>query len=186
MTAWTQGNCEEVDDPPGCDFFQKRNTFVDGAKLRFEIYHARNREEYMDRHCAFLANPGFWDCQIFVYSITDRRSFKRMKIWLAHAQKTFENIPEEWENNKFGAIVGNKCDREEERQVSTEEGHEYAKQFSNMLFYETSATQNTNIEELFVACARMQMQRFVDRFPELLEIGEPQPEVVGKCNCVLL
>lgn len=182
--AWTNGKRGQVyDDPKSCNLFE-RDTHVDGAKLTFEIWHARDEAKYIDQHCSFISNPGFWDCQIFVYSITDRRSFNRMKKWVELAQKVFENIPEEWESNKYGAIVGNKCDREADRKVSTDEGREYAKQFSNLVFYETSATENINIEELFVACARMQMQRLVDRFPELLRSDEPEME--SKCNCVLL
>jgi hypothetical protein len=43
-------------------------------------------------------------------------------------------------------LVGNKCDREDERQVTTQEGMEKAKKY-RIPFYETSAKTRVNIEE---------------------------------------
>ena len=45
-------------------------------------------------------------------------------------------------------LVGNKIDLENERQVSHEEGEEFAKK-NNMLFFETSALSGKNIDLLF-------------------------------------
>jgi len=44
--------------------------------------------------------------------------------------------------------VGNKCDNEEDRIVSTEDGNRLA-QRHNMLFFETSAKEGTNVREVF-------------------------------------
>jgi len=58
----------------------------------------------------------------------------------------------EWRNNGPSTIslvlVGNKIDLENERQVSHEEGEEFAKK-NNMLFFETSALSGKNIDLLF-------------------------------------
>jgi GTPase KRas protein len=50
-------------------------------------------------------------------------------------------------------IIGTKCDREDERQVTFNEGAEFAKS-KNMTFFETSALARINVEETFICAAR--------------------------------
>jgi GTPase SAR1 family protein len=45
-------------------------------------------------------------------------------------------------------LVGNKTDIKEQRDVSNEEGEEFAKK-NNLYFIETSAKDNTNVAEAF-------------------------------------
>ena len=45
-------------------------------------------------------------------------------------------------------LVGNKVDLESEREVSTEEGTQFAKK-NNLLFFETSAKTSLNVEKAF-------------------------------------
>ena len=45
-------------------------------------------------------------------------------------------------------MIGNKCDLEEEREVSKEELEEYCKE-KKIEFYETSAIKNINLKEVF-------------------------------------
>lgn len=44
-------------------------------------------------------------------------------------------------------LVGNKCDLEQRRQVSTEEGERFAKE-NDLIFMETSAKTAFNVEEV--------------------------------------
>ena len=79
---------------------------------------------------------------LLVYNITSRQSFDeiamlRDKILRA---KDEEKVPI--------VVAGNKCDLEEQRQVSTQEGQEYAKEIG-VPFYETSAKIKHNNEECF-------------------------------------
>ena len=78
---------------------------------------------------------------ILAYSITDRQSFESLPRWM--------EIIDDYKNEKAKIIlVGTKCDDENGRQVSTEEGKEFAEQmYAN--FCETSAKTNKNIEETF-------------------------------------
>jgi GTPase SAR1 family protein len=50
-------------------------------------------------------------------------------------------------------LLGNKCDREESRQVIEEQAQQFAKQ-KNMLFYETSAKESTGVITAFCSAAK--------------------------------
>lgn len=57
-------------------------------------------------------------------------------------------------NNVVCALVGNKCDLPEEREVSTEEAEEVCSLIPEILFQiETSAKENTNVENAFARIA---------------------------------
>ena len=78
---------------------------------------------------------------MLVYDITDLQSFKDLNSWLIEIEK---NAP-----RKVNIIlIGNKCDLENERKISTEAGKNKAKEM-NCPFYETSALNNIMIEEVF-------------------------------------
>ena len=52
---------------------------------------------------------------VLVYDVTDGESFEKVKTWVKELRKMVGK-------NICLSIVGNKCDRESERQVSAEEG----------------------------------------------------------------
>lgn len=73
-------------------------------------------------------NPAFTRRFIIIYDITSRRSFealneKREQILRV---KDVDYVPI--------VVVGNKCDREEAREVTTEEGRELAKSWGSPFF----------------------------------------------------
>ena len=80
-------------------------------------------------------------CALVVYDITNRESFNNVSTWV-----------EECKNNGPSTIslvlVGNKIDLEDKRQITYDEGEEYANQ-NNMLFFETSALNGSNIDKMF-------------------------------------
>lgn len=49
-------------------------------------------------------------------------------------------------------LIGNKCDLDARRQVSTEEGERFAKE-NNLIFLETSAKTAFNVEEVLTLLA---------------------------------
>ncbi len=57
-------------------------------------------------------------------------------------------------------IVGNKCDLESRRVVSTEQGQELARRY-NIQFLETSAKSTVNIDELFLKTTTIFLERIV-------------------------
>ncbi|KAF9311098.1 Ras GTPase [Podila horticola] len=89
---------------------------------------------------------------LLVYSITSRNSFEEISTF-------YQQILRVKDKDFFPIIlVANKCDLESERQVSTHEGRELAKQFSSRLI-ETSAKQRINVDEAFYNLVR-EIRRF--------------------------
>ena len=79
---------------------------------------------------------------IFIYSITDRKSFTDIEKMIRKYNeiKINSNIPL--------ILIGNKCDLENIRKVSKEEGENIAKKYK-MKFFECSAKNDININESF-------------------------------------
>ena len=82
---------------------------------------------------------------ILVYDITDRQTFKDIENWLSEVEK-FAN------ENVVKLVIGNKSDLESNRQVTREEGQEFADSLG-VKFLETSAKECTNVEKSFFTMA---------------------------------
>lgn len=105
------------------------------------------REQYMRTGEGFL----------LVYSITSRSSFEEIATF--HQQvlrvKDLDYFPM--------VMVANKCDLEQDRQVSTSEGYAMAKKIG-CPFVETSAKQRVNVDEAFNDLVR-EIRRFMRNQP---------------------
>ncbi|KAK4982736.1 RAS1 protein [Elasticomyces elasticus] len=95
------------------------------------------REQYMRTGEGFL----------LVYSITSRQSFEEIMTFQ-------QQILRVKDKDYFPIIVvGNKCDLEAERQVSTQEGRNLAQRFG-CKFIETSAKSRINVDNAFYDIVR--------------------------------
>ena len=80
-------------------------------------------------------------CALVVYDITNRESFNNVGTWMEECKI---NGP----STISLVLVGNKIDLEDKRQITYEEGEDFANQ-NNMQFFETSALNGSNIDKLF-------------------------------------
>ena len=78
---------------------------------------------------------------LYVYDISNKDSLTNLNMWI---NMTNENC----NTNVINFLVGNKSDLEEEREISKEEGEEFAEKH-DLIFMETSAKNNDNVEKLF-------------------------------------
>jgi len=128
-------------DPTIEDSYRKRVN-VDGEMCVLDILDTAGQEEYSSMLDEYLRQgQGF----IIVYSIVSNQSFLEVqnfkdKLWLCKDLKPNDTIPI--------LIVGNKCDLETERKVTTTEGQELAKLF-NCPHFETSAKTGINVHDVF-------------------------------------
>ena len=77
--------------------------------------------------------------------MTNKESFDNVRQWMQEIEKFAAD-------SVIKLLVGNKCDLEEKREVTYDEGMELAKQF-DVPFLEVSAKNSTNIEETFTKMA---------------------------------
>ena len=108
---------------------------------------------------------------LVVYDITDRKSFDNLNSWLIEIEKNGNK-------NVYKLLIGNKSDLEDLRQVSKEEGKEFA-EINGMEFMETSAKENFQVQEAFIKLTR----EVIKGKDKTLEKGEKNLKLdMGKSN----
>ena len=110
-----------------------------GHEITLDLWDVSGQERFKEIIKIYF--KGAHGC-FFVYDITNRDSFEKINEWFDRIHKEVGDIPI--------ILVGNKSDLEEERQVSTEEGMNLAKE-KNVKYFETSAKDNININAIFKA-----------------------------------
>ena len=78
---------------------------------------------------------------LVVYDITDRDSFDNLNSWLIEIEKNANK-------NVYKLLIGNKCDLEDKRKVTYQEGKDFATS-NGMQFIETSTKTDTKVKDAF-------------------------------------
>ncbi|CAH9055269.1 unnamed protein product [Cuscuta epithymum] len=122
----------------GASFLSQTIALQDSTTVKFEIWDTAGQERY-----AALAPLYYRGAAVAVvaYDITNPDSFSKAKYWIKELQK--HGSP-----NIIMALVGNKADLKDKREVSEQSAKEYA-EMNNMFFIETSAKTADNINQLF-------------------------------------
>ena len=111
---------------------------VEGVGAKLQIWDTAGQERYRSLTSSYY--KGCHGCFI-VYDITNEASFHSISTW-------YEQAVKEAGKDISIILVGNKCDLENERKVSKEQGEEQAKTM-NASFFETSALSKVNIDDIF-------------------------------------
>ncbi|NXI66479.1 RAB17 protein, partial [Anseranas semipalmata] len=138
----------------GCSFLTQVIR-LEAATVKFEIWDTAGQEKY--HSVCHLYYRGA-HAALLVYDITDKQTLTRAKLWLTELEKEF--LPDEI----VVALVGNKTDLAAEREVTAEEGEEFARSRS-LLFMETSAKSDHQVKDIFMAIARELLKREGDKAP---------------------
>jgi len=136
-------NCfVETYDPTIEDAYRKQ-LIVDNKMCFVEVIDTAGQEEYATLRDQWVREgQGF----ILVYSIASRSTFERLEVFRQSMFKVKRQRP-------IFMLVGNKCDKTYEREVSREEGIALARTFG-CEFMETSARTAYNVELLFTNLVR--------------------------------
>jgi GTPase KRas protein len=117
---------------------------IDDEVALLDVLDTAGQEEYSAMREQYMrTGEGF----LLVYSITSRQSFEEIMTFQ-------QQILRVKDKDYFPIIlVGNKCDLESERMVSTEEGEQLAKNFG-CKFIETSAKSRIHVDQAFYDLVR--------------------------------
>lgn len=123
--------------------FKIRTIEMDGKKIKLQIWDTAGQERFRTITTAYYRGAmGI----MLVYDVTSEKSFENITQWI-------KNIETHASDDVEKMILGNKCDINDKRVVSTEAGEQLAEEYSVTLM-ETSAKSNINIEEAFTSMAR--------------------------------
>ncbi|KAK5168728.1 RAS2 protein [Saxophila tyrrhenica] len=155
----------ETYDPTIEDSYRKQ-VQIDSQSCMLEVLDTAGQEEYIALRDQWIRDgEGF----VLVYSISSRSSFTKLEKFHRQIQRVKESaaagsptypgspLSQTMSNASLGPapvmLVGNKCDRVTEREVSTQEGSALAKKL-NCEFVEASAKNCINVEKAFYDVVR--------------------------------
>ena len=111
----------------GVDF--KIKTFeIDSKKIKMQIWDTAGQERFKN-----IINSYYRGANgiLLVYDITDKDSFKNLNNWLIEIERNASK-------NVLRVLIGNKSDLEDKREISFNQGKEFADNYG-LKFIETSA-----------------------------------------------
>ncbi|KAI9262368.1 ras-like protein 1 [Phascolomyces articulosus] len=170
-------------DPTIEDSYRKQ-CVIDSETALLDVLDTAGQEEYSAMREQYMRNgEGF----LLVYASTSRLSFEEISTF--HQQ-----ISRVKDRDTFPMVlVANKCDLEQDRQVSMQEGRDLARQFGCQ-FFETSAKQRINVDEAFYGVVR-DIRRFnkeqeyhgggMDGGMQNMNMHDPSEAQSDKC-CILM
>ncbi|XP_030112630.3 ras-related protein Rab-3A [Taeniopygia guttata] len=138
--------------------FKVKTIYRNDKRIKLQIWDTAGQERYRTITTAYYRGAmGF----ILMYDITNEESFNAVQDWSTQI-KTYS-----WDNAQV-LLVGNKCDMEDERVVSSEKGRQLAEHLG-FEFFEASAKDNINVKQTF--------ERLVDiiceKMSESLDTADP-------------
>jgi Ras-related protein Rab-8A len=135
--------------------FKIRTIELDGKRVKLQIWDTAGQERFRTITTAYYRGAmGI----LLVYDVTDERSFqsktpilllRRLLIFgFTDIRTWFSNVEQHASEGVHKILIGNKCDWEEKRAVTTEQGQQLADELG-IPFLEVSAKNNINIEKAF-------------------------------------
>ena len=136
--------------------FGEKTVEIKGKIYKIQIWDTAGNEQFRSITRTYYKNSV---CAIVVYDISRRETFDNVINWIEDCKL---NSPK----SVFIILVGNKSDLEEDRQVTTEEGEEFANRYG-IRFFETSAKNSININEIFSESVEFIADRIEKKYYDL-------------------
>jgi len=127
----------------------RKQVTIDGVTCMLDILDTAGQEEFSSLRYQYMRQGEGFLC---VYSISDKASFEELQTFYSEVYRVKEDeLPK---NQKIPIIiVGNKCDLEHERVITTEQGSEFAKS-RGCPFMEASAANRIGVDEAYFNLVR--------------------------------
>ena len=156
--------------------FKIKSLEIDGCKVKTNIWDTAGQERFKNITVSYYKGASG---VMLVYDITDVESFNKLGEWLIEVEK---NAP----SKVYKILVGNKADLSEKRQVSYDQGKEFADTYG-MKFIETSAKSAINVEEAFDTMTReiiqIKKKEVEPKKNENIKLQQHQNIQTGKKGC---
>jgi len=123
--------------------FLNKRISVAGENVNIAIWDTAGQERFHALGPIYYRDA---DGALLVFDVTDSESFEKVKMWVKELRKMVGK-------DISIAIAGNKSDLERNRQVSTEEGQNYAATV-DACYFNTSAKLNRGIDEAFLELSK--------------------------------
>eukprot|EP00457_Paulinella_chromatophora_P012579 gb/GEZN01012797.1/.p1 GENE.gb/GEZN01012797.1/~~gb/GEZN01012797.1/.p1 ORF type:complete len:206 (-),score=42.06 gb/GEZN01012797.1/:438-1028(-) len=123
--------------------FLTQTVALDDCIIKFEIWDTAGQERYRSLAPMYYRGAA---AALVVYDITSSDSFAGAKTWI-------EELQRQGAADIVIGLAGNKSDLDSKREVTIEEGKNYATE-NGCIFFETSAKTGDNINPIFHAIAQ--------------------------------
>ena len=132
--------------------FKIKTLDVDEKNVKLQIWDTAGQDRFRNITASYYRGAAGI---AIVYDITDPDSFNNINSWLIEVEKNASK-------SVYKILIGNKCDLEEKRKVTFEQGKEFA-DTNGMKFFETSAKNAHNVEDSFVTMTKEIIKINVDK-----------------------
>ena len=120
----------------------------DGVELKLKLWDTAGQERFKS---VSVKNLRYSQAAIVVFDLTEKESFEKVTDWLKEIREFSDIMPV--------GLFGNKSDLVDKRVVTQEEINDLCKE-ENLVYFETSAKNNTGINEGFSKIASMAYKAF--------------------------
>ena len=160
LLRYTEGGFrEEYSATIGVEFGAK-NINIKDKIYRVQIWDTAGQENFRSITRSYYKNSV---CALIVYDISSKESFNNISKWMSDCKNQSPK-------NILMILIGNKMDLIEKREVTYEEGKEFADK-NDMLFFETSAKTGNNIDNVFYDSASNIVQKMENGFYDLSDVS---------------
>ena len=142
------------------------NIRMNSLVVKLQVWDTCGQEVYKSLISNFYRNSSL---ALIVYAINNRESFEHATIWLKELKETSNP------NVKI-FLVGNKCDLENNRVVSKEEGNKFKEEHKLDKFYETSAKTGQYARTVLLDAAKMLFKEYMKNKDKLSTIWSESVE----------
>ncbi|XP_014287130.1 ras-related protein Rab-21 isoform X3 [Halyomorpha halys] len=154
----------------GASFFTC-NINVDDTRVRLQVWDTAGQERFRSMAPMYYRNA---NAALLVFDITQQTSFASIKSWVKELQRNVEEP-------LVLCVVGNKTDLESQRKVTREEAEQYATSIA-ATYFESSALNDSGIEDVFLCCASGMITLSQDKLVKTLRVTPLNQEREGSRN----
>ena len=128
--------------------YKVKSLIINGRKINLRIWDSSGQERFRSITQSFFRNA---EGILYIFDLTEKKTFEGVKQWLIDSESYNLNIKK--------ILVGNKVDLIEKRKVEKEIIDNFVKKIQ-LKYYEMSAKDGTNIDNVFRELAEMILSGF--------------------------